>query len=103
MSEIKYKVFISYHPKDEAAVDDFIGLFDVQHNVFINRPFGTDMSEDIIESSDTNYVMKRIRELYLRDSTVTVVLIGECTWTSRYVDWEIQASLNDETTKTKDC
>ena len=34
-----------------------------------------------------------IRELYLKDSTVTIVLIGKCTWARRYVDWEIQASL----------
>ncbi|MCD5414064.1 MAG: TIR domain-containing protein [Clostridiales bacterium] len=37
--------------------------------------------------------MRRIRELYLKDSAVTIVLIGKCTWARRYVDWEIQASL----------
>ena len=51
------------------------------------------MADDIINSDDTNYVMRRIRELYLKDSTVTIVLIGKCTWARRYVDWEIQASL----------
>ena len=29
----------------------------------------------------------------MKDSTVTIVLIGKCTWARRYVDWEIQASL----------
>ena len=51
------------------------------------------MSDDVIESTDTDYVMRRIRELYLQDSTVTIVLIGKCTWARRFVDWEIQASL----------
>ena len=51
------------------------------------------MSDDIINSTNTDYVMRRIRELYLSDSTVTIVLIGRCTWARRYVDWEIQASL----------
>ena len=51
------------------------------------------MNDDIINSTDTDYVMRRIRELYLRDSTVTIVLAGKCTWARRYVDWELQASL----------
>jgi hypothetical protein len=51
------------------------------------------MPEDIIDSADTDYVMGRIRKEFLHDSTVTIVLIGRCTWARRYVDWEIQASL----------
>lgn len=51
------------------------------------------MPGDSINSNDTVYVMRRIRELYLKSSTVTIVLIGRCTWARRYVDWEIQASL----------
>ncbi len=94
LKDFNHKVFISYHPKDEDLVDDFIGRFDVEHEAFIFRSFGTDMGEDIIDSTDTSFVSRRIRELYLQDSTVTVVLIGECTWTSRFVDWEIQSSLS---------
>lgn len=51
------------------------------------------MSEDIINSTNTDYVMSRIRGLYLGDSTVTLVMLGKCTWARRYVDWEIQSSL----------
>lgn len=51
------------------------------------------MAQDIIDSTDPDYVMRRIRELYIRDSTVTLVMLGKCTWGRRYVDWEIQASL----------
>jgi len=47
----------------------------------------------IIDSTDSDYVMRRIRELYIGDSTVTLVMLGKCTWARRYVDWEIQASL----------
>lgn len=62
------------------------------------------MNDDIINSTDTNYVMRRIRELYLKDSTVTIVLMGKYTYTRRYVDWEIQASLrNGETLNPMDC
>ena len=51
------------------------------------------MNEDIINSTVTDYIMGRIRREYLGDSTVTIVLMGKCTWGRRYVDWEIQASL----------
>jgi hypothetical protein len=53
------------------------------------------MEDDIIDSTNTSYVMQRIRELYLKDSTVTIVLIGKCTWARRFVDWEVQASLRN--------
>jgi len=29
----------------------------------------------------------------LLNSTVTIVLIGRCTWARRFIDWEVQASL----------
>ncbi|GER07164.1 hypothetical protein GCM10007972_18150 [Iodidimonas muriae] len=51
------------------------------------------MAQDIIDSTNPDYVMRRIRELYISDSTVTLVMLGRCTWARRYVDWEIQASL----------
>lgn len=51
------------------------------------------LSQDIVDSTNTDYVMRRIRQLYLNESTVTIVLIGICTWARRYVDWEIQSSL----------
>jgi len=93
MSEVRHKVFISYHHDDQDEVEGFVETFDHERKVFIARALGVGMEEDIINSGDTDYVMRRIRELYLKDSTVTIVLIGKCTWARRYVDWEIQASL----------
>jgi len=37
--------------------------------------------------------MSQIRIKYLKDTTVTIVLIGSCTHSRRYVDWEIKSSL----------
>jgi len=93
MSEVRHKVFISYHHDDQDEVEEFIETFDHERKVFIARALGVGMEQDVIDSDDTDYVMRRIRELYLKDSTVTIVLIGKCTWARRYVDWEIQASL----------
>lgn len=87
------KVFISYHHADQHEVESFVQTFDDIGDVLISRALGVGMENDIIDSNDPDYVMRRIRELYLQDSTVTIVLIGTCTWARRYVDWEIQASL----------
>jgi hypothetical protein len=85
---MSHKCFISYHSADKNAVDDFCNTFS---GSFISR--GIHMEEDIINSDNVEYVMQRIRQLYLQDSTVTIVLIGKCTWARRFVDWEVQASL----------
>jgi hypothetical protein len=93
---VRHKVFIFYHHDDQHQVNQFINIFDNTRDTFIVRVLG--LSNDIINSTDTSYVMRRIRELYIKDSTVTVVLLGNCTWARRYVDWEIQASLYSSTT-----
>lgn len=85
---VRHKCFISYNAADKKAVDDFCEKFE---GTFIRR--GITMEEDIINSDNTDYVMQRIRQLYLKDSTVTIVLVGKCTWARRFVDWEVQSSL----------
>ena len=97
---VRRKCFISYHHADEAEVTRFINAFDHARNMFISRGLGSTMAGDIINSKDQEYIMSRIRQLYLSDSTVTIVLIGNCIWARRYVDWEIQSSLRsgDKTT-----
>jgi hypothetical protein len=89
---IRRKCFISYHHADQAYVDAFIKAYDELHDIFIARQLGS-MPEDVIDSMDSDYVMGRIRSDYIKDSTVTILLVGRCTWARRYVDWEIQSSL----------
>ena len=100
MNSVRHKVFVSYHHEDQEEVDAFIETFDTERDVFISRGVGIDFEDDIINSDNTDYVMRRIRELYLQDSTVTIVLIGKCTWARKYVDWELQSSLRSGATVT---
>ena len=93
MATVRHKCFISYHQADENEVANFINDFD---DVFIAKVLGVSDADDFIDSTDTDYVMRRIRELYLTDSTVTIVMIGECTWARRYVDWEAASSLRND-------
>jgi MTH538 TIR-like domain (DUF1863) len=95
MPAIRRKCFLSYHHADQDAVDNFTRTFDHSHDAFIVRGLGQEMAQDIIDSTDTDYIMRRIRDLYVGGSSVTLVMIGHCTWARRYVDWEIQASLRN--------
>jgi len=89
---VRRKVFVSYDSADVRSVENFIGRWTNADRVFIPRYIGC-FDENIINSGDTDYVMGRIRREYLGDSTVTLVLVGKCTHSRRYIDWEIKASL----------
>lgn len=93
MATVRRKCFISYHHADQDYVNQFVRDFDHSNDCFIARGLGEEMPGDVIDSYNTDYVMAKIRERFLRDTTVTIVLLGRCTWARRYVDWEIQASL----------
>lgn len=89
----KRHVFISSYHADQGEVDAFIYHWSTVHKVFTPKALGTFDNEDFINSDNPQYVMGQIRAKYLLDSTVTIVLIGTCTHSRRYVDWEIKASL----------
>ncbi len=90
---IRRKVFISHYKGDREEVNSFIETFANQEKVFIPYVLGANDNDDFINSTDTDYVMTQIRKKYLLDTTVTIVLIGSCTHSRRYVDWEIKSSL----------
>lgn len=93
-SGTRRKVFISHYKGDHDEVQTFIDQFGEKgENVFITRVLGVNENYDMIDSSNTDYVMSQIRQRYLENSTVTIVLVGSCTHSRRYVDWEIKSSL----------
>ena len=52
-----------------------------------------DTGDIIDQGRPVDQIRRRIRDEYIADATVTVVLIGRCTWQRKHVDWEISASL----------
>ena len=90
---IRRRVFISFSKRDRSEVDAFINRWSVEEEVFTPVAVGLAYDQGIIESQDPEYVMNRIRRNYMDDSTVTILLIGTCTHSHRYVDWEISSSL----------
>lgn len=89
---IKRKVFISHYKGDRAEVDAFIQRWATIEGVFIPKVLGAGENYDYIDSTNPEYVISQIRQKYLGDSTVTIVLIGTCTHSRRYIDWELKTS-----------
>ena len=90
---VKHRCFVSYNKVNSTAVKDFVEEFS---DVFTAKTVGVTDEDDFINSDDNEYVMRRIREKYLSNTTVTIVLIGECTKARKYVDWEIASSLRND-------
>lgn len=88
--QVRRKCFISYYAGDKKIVDKFIADFE---DVFIAKAIGVSGGDDFIDSNNSDYVMQKIRDKYLGDSTITICLIGDCTHSRRYVDWELKTSL----------
>ncbi len=87
---IRRKVFISHYKGDFKEVEGFLKQYD---KVFIPYILGANDNDDFINSSNSEYVMTQIRKRYLLETTVTIVLIGKCTHSRRYIDWELKSSL----------
>ena len=89
----KRKVFVSHYRGDRNEVDIFIDEFATRQQVFTPYVLGANNNDDFIDSNNPEYVMTQIRNKYLQDTTVTIVLVGSCTHSRRYVDWELKSSL----------
>ncbi|WP_216628288.1 TIR domain-containing protein [Paenibacillus germinis] len=90
---LRRKVFISHYKGDRNEVDAFIQKFANEEKVFLPYVLGANDNDEFINSSNPEYVMTQIRKKYLEDTTVTIVLVGSCTHSRRYIDWEIKSSL----------
>lgn len=91
--EKRHKVYISYHHgQDDEYKDKFI-----KYSLFIEKTISTrdDYFGNISPDSSIKRTKVLIRERLLRDTTVTVVLVGADTWKRKHTDWEISASISD--------
>lgn len=86
-----HKVFISYHHKnDQIYKDEIIKKF--SNEIFIDGSVDTgDISDDLSDEK----IRELIRDNYLKDTTVTIVLVGTETKFRKHIDWEIYSSMFD--------
>ena len=87
-----HKTFTSYHHARDQAYKDALVQMGEQHEIFLDQSVDTG---DIPEDLDDQTIRQKIRDDYLRDSTVTIVLVGQETKKRKHVDWEIYSSMFD--------
>ena len=84
-----HKVFVSYHhSQDQLYADSFREFYGQDEVTFLDRSLLAP-----VQSDDAEYIMRVIRQHGLKQSTVTIVLVGKETRCRKYVDWEIYSSL----------
>lgn len=83
-----HKVFISYHHGNNQSNAEHLKRYHGKNNTLIDRSLPA-----ALDSIDNDYILSVIRSRHLKDSTVTIVLIGSETYKRKWVDWEIYSSL----------
>ena len=87
-----HKVFISYHHSSDQTYKDFLVKFGEDHSIFIDQSVDTgNISDDLSDDQ----IRRLIRDNYLRDSSVTIILVGRETKRRKHIDWEIYSSMYD--------
>lgn len=87
----KHKTFISFHSDDEWAKKHLEEL-NKSGGYFVNKSV---TEGDIDDSFPDEKIRKTIRDDFLGDTTVTILLVGRETKTRKFIDWELHASMLD--------
>jgi hypothetical protein len=100
MGTPRHKVFISYyHADDQAYKDKLIQMkeYDISRNQIVSIFDNYSVNEDEID--DTNMTDEQIRceirDNYIKNATVLILLCGENTRKRKHIDWEIHAAMYD--------
>ena len=94
MAPDKHKVFISYHHANDQAWKEALLRDNDTYGIFIDASVD---SGDIDDGLDDESIRTKIRDEYLQDSSVTIVLVGTETRNRKHVDWEIYSSMYNGT------
>ena len=86
----RHKVFVSFHHDDQWYKDQFVQM--MEGYIVDESIHDEDIDDDGLQ---TETIRRKIRDNFIADATVTVVLVGKCTWQRKHVDWEIGSSLRD--------
>ncbi len=86
------KTFISYsHSENQSQKEKLARIIDLHPN-FKDDSVDTG---DIDDSLDDEQIKIKIRDEYLKDTTVTIVLVGKNAQSRKHIDWEIASSMHD--------
>lgn len=92
MENQKHKVFISYHHANDQWYKNELLRLNRICEIFIDSSVDTG---DIDDNLPDDRIREIIRDEYLRDSTVTILLVGVETKNRKHIDWELYSSMYD--------
>ena len=87
-----HNVFISYHHYNDQWAKDHIVEMNELHGIYSERSI---RDGDISDDLPTQAIRTKIRDGWLRNSTVTILLVGTETQYRKHVDWELKSSMID--------
>ncbi|MBQ6921224.1 MAG: TIR domain-containing protein [Bacilli bacterium] len=87
----RHKVFISYYHKDQSYKDLICDVWNSNQELFDDYSVGFGDIDDTNKSDET--IRKIIRDEYIADATVLLLLCGPETKTRKYIDWELHAAM----------
>lgn len=87
-----HRVFVSYHHANDQWYKNKLVEWGEANDIFIDWCVDTG---DISDALTDEQIRIKIRDEYLQDSTVTIVLVGTETKNRKHIDWEIYSSMYD--------
>ena len=87
----RHKVFISFHSKDNWYKDQLV-KYNAISNMFDDYSVGPG---DISDELSDEQIRKKIRDDFIRDATVLILLCGNETKNRKFIDWELHAAMFD--------
>lgn len=91
-----HTVFVSYHHANDQSRADYLRDTYGSDNTLIDRSLA-----DAYDDKTDDEILALIRTNHLKNSTVTIVLIGSETAKRKWVDWEIYSSLRSYGDRTR--
>lgn len=87
-----HKVFVSFHHDNDQKYKDSLVKWGVENNIFIDG--SVDMGE-IPDDWTSQQIREYIRDEHLKDTSVTILLVGTETKNRKHIDWELFSSIYD--------
>lgn len=87
-----HKVFVSFHHDNDQKYKDSLVKWGVENNIFIDG--SVDMGE-IPDDWTSQQIREYIRDEHLKDTSVTILLVGTEIKNRKHIDWELFSSMYD--------
>ena len=89
----KHKVFISCYHQDDQKYKDKLLKLNEQFDIFDNYSVPENEVDD--RGKPRESIRKIIRDQYIKDATVLILLCGKNTSGRKFIDWELHAAMYD--------